>query len=502
MSTPNVQSMRIALLFFLTLFIVCSCQEKAINPNASLSLDDYAQMRNADFALNSHRLKATIDSMVRNDTDTVQADYYTRKYYRTGGTFVWIDRHGVTTQADTLLNFLNEVRDMGFSDRQFCVKAIDRDLHIARTLQFDSKTNRINTVMGRLEYHLTKAYLRYAVGQSFGYMNPNRIFNRMELTQNGSNTFRTLFDIDMPHAGNSFFRKALRTVANDSVGPFLRACRPDNPMYYRLLKMLHSPEGKTFGRELILVNMERCRWRVSESPAQYKKYVTVNIPAFRLWAVDGGKELTMRIGCGSVETKTPLLTSRIKRMDFNPQWIIPLSIIRKSIAQHAGNSAYFERKHYYITEKSTGLRISPSRVTRSMLESGDYHVIQEGGNHNALGRIIFRFDNDFSVYLHDTSSRGVFSQEDRGVSHGCIRVEKPMELALFMLGNSSHKEIKRIKELMTTADSIQKSKTVNPQVPLFITYYTLYPDAGGKMRRYEDVYGYDERISQYLKNYQ
>ena len=83
-------------------------------------------------------------------------------------------------------------------------------------------------------------------------------------------------------------------------------------------------------RNQLLCNMERCRWEQKVYPQNYDKYVLVNIPSMHLVAVDGEKQLSMRIGLGSMETKTPLLNSRIKRMDFNPQWIIPKSIIKKS----------------------------------------------------------------------------------------------------------------------------------------------------------------------------
>ena len=140
-----------------------------------------------------------------------------------------------------------------------------------------------------------------------------------------------------------------------------------------------------------------------------------------------------------------------------------------------------------------------------MLASGKYGVVQRGGKGNALGRIIFRFDNNFSVYLHDTSSRGVFEKEDRGVSHGCVRVEKPFELAKFLLKDKNEKLLGRI-EYSMTADSLNirgkvvGSVKVEPQVPLFITYYTLYPFAGG-MANYPDVYGFDEVIYAVLKKY-
>ena len=152
---------------------------------------------------------------------------------------------------------------------------------------------------------------------------------------------------------------------------------------------------------------------------------------------------------GSLETKTPLLSSQIKRIDLNPRWIIPRSILEKSILRHAGDPAYFHRHRYGVAQRSTGKRVSPHDIRPWMLNSTDYYVYQEGGEGNALGRIIFRFDNNFAVYLHYTSAPEVFSREDRGVSHGCVRVEKPYELALFLLPKPDEEVAQKIRYSIT-----------------------------------------------------
>ena len=142
---------------------------------------------------------------------------------------------------------------------------------------------------------------------------------------------------------------------------------------------------------------------------------------------------------------------------------------------------------------------------------------------NALGRVVFRFDNNFSIYMHDTSNPGVFSQRDRSVSHGCIRVARPYDLAVFMLSKKDEAMMERMRYSMTIdyrpshtrgndeesekqKESIDKKKmlgslNVNPQVPIFISYYTLYPDQNGTLVPYPDVYGFDNVIYNSLKGY-
>lgn len=501
------------------------CHERVVNPNHDLKLDYYAQLDTSLYRLNSRRIRAQIDSLMRNDHDSMSVDYRVRGYYQRRAPFVWIDRKGIDHRADTLVAHLQQVRTMGFNERQFRLPQIEEDLRHARSLDFDDDHFAINRVMARLEYNLTKAYLRYASGQRFGFFNAYYVLNRLDHIDSHDTLsgYRQLFDLPVAHVTRAFYRQALHEVHVDSVGPFLTASEPNNPLYYRLLKMLPGSQGAM--RRLVLINMDRCRVRMPHYPEADRKHVVVNIPSFHLYAVDGDQVLTMRIGCGTLETKTPLLVSAIKRMDLNPQWILPKSIIRKSVARHAGSRGYFASHHYFIRERATGKNVDPAAVSREMLESGAYLVMQEGGAHSALGRIIFRFDNGFSIYLHDTSSRGFFARDDRGVSHGCVRVERPFDLAVFLLKDKDERKIDRIRYSMTAdvspvgkrreelseeqqavADTLDRKRLignvdVKPTVPLYIYYYTLYPDPDGTMRAYDDVYGYDALVWRALVNY-
>ena len=182
----------------------------------------------------------------------------------------------------------------------------------------------------------------------------------------------------------------------------------------------------------------------------------------------------------------------IERVDFNPQWHIPMSIIRNDVARHAGDREWFDRHNYYIVERSSGKQIDPEYVSADMLLSGKYRVSQRGGEGNSLGKLVFRFPNNFSVYLHDTSTPAFFSRSYRGVSHGCIRVQRPFDLARFMLGGVVDKW-----EKDTT--NVTRSRNVNPRVPIYIIYKTLFKCPDGQWQTYPDVYGYDEIIYRRIK---
>lgn len=488
-------------------------------PYKDITLDSFRELRNPAYIVDSHEIAGHIERLCHSDKDTVYSDYRTRGYYLGGGGLLWIRRLGVDASADSLLAVLRQVGDMGFSTRSFGMERIERDMERMRNLDFDDGENTVNRVMARIEYGLTKAYLRYVIGQRFGFTNPLYMFNRLDALDKDTVTgkirgYRRLYDVRIQRPDSSFLSRAMRQVRVDSIGAFLREVRPESPFYHRLRAMLKSAGGGE-ERMRILCNMERCRWRSAVPCDTTGKYVVVNIPAFHLYAYGGGKPIDMRVGCGAVKTKTPLLTSAIERMDVNPVWNIPMSIISKEVSCHAGDTDYFERNRYYIVERSTGEPVDIEDVTAAMLKSGKYRVAQEGGAGNSLGRIIFRFPNNFSVFLHDTSSRGVFGRDNRGVSHGCVRVQDPFGLAEFLMDNPDDWQLDKLrismgmepetdrgrKYLASAGEDARpvRSLSVNPKVPVFITYYTIYHGEDGQLRTHPDVYGYDRVMAMHIK---
>ncbi len=493
--------------------VLVSCHEQVPNTNRSVSLAYYQELANPAYTLNSKMIRAQIDSLIRNDKGTTVADLHTKRYYRNQGNLLWITRYGVDHRADTLLSYLCRVGEMGFRTAPFHVKQLHKDLERIRTLDLQEAGSDANHVMARLEYRLTRAYLRYTIGQRFGFTNPTYLLNRLDsIVPNPYDTiqrptrYRGLFDVNMEHPDARFYRNALQSIRANRVNDFLSEVQPQSDFYSLLARRLQNPNISRAMRAKVLCNMERCRWRQADLPNKHKKYVMVNIPSYHLLAIDHADTLSMRIGCGTTKTKTPILNSYIKNMELNPQWFVPRSIMIHDMVRHAGNAHYFTSHNYYIVDRSTKEEINPTKVSQSMLLSGRYNVVQRGGKGNALGRIIFRFENNFSVFLHDTSSRDFFGREDRGVSHGCVRVEKPFELARFLLADKDGQLLEKIQYSMT-ADSLADRRMtigqvkVTPQIPLFIGYYTLYPMAGGRIVEYPDVYGYDAVIYQQLEKY-
>ena len=506
-----------------SLLLLAACEETVTPLKRNLSLESFDDMKADEYALNAHLIREYLEHFSRTDKDSNLFASRIKKYYREEGSIVWLDAMGVDDRADTLLTTLKaRLPEMGFNMAVFNVRQISEDLDRMRTLDFDDK-NDINHVAARLEYHLTKAYVRYVAGERFGFVNPNYVLNHFEAqerdTAGNVRSYRHLFDVGMEHPDDNYMKLALKRADPDSIGIYMRRVASHGELYDRLKEKLAAATDSQ--KKRILVNMERCRWRDKLKPAKDEKYVVVNVPAYHLWGVSPDTVIDMRVACGATRTKTPLLSSRITHMEVNPEWSIPMSIIRADVARHGGNEGYFSRHRYYIVNRKTGKRVPASQVSAGSLYSGNYRVIQQGGAGNSLGRIIFRFANNFSVFLHDTSSPGAFGRDNRGVSHGCVRVQRPFDLALFMMEKEPDEWlVDKLRLSMgmepetdqgrayvdslppgAKAPSLVKRIDVSPRVPIIITYYTIFQTPDGMLQYYPDVYGYDKAIGEALRPY-
>ena len=501
-------SLAFSLLMACALLVSCSTGDRVPFDDELSTFGKYV------YALDTVRMEQSLKHILSADTSHWVFDMALRKRYADISKFedtpLWYSRMGVIGEADSLLAFLRRnLPQSGLDTTAFFLPEIAKDLGIVRSLAFDSVGQDINDLLPRLDYHLSKAYVRYAVGQRYGFVRPTRLMNKL-FKRADSDDFARLFDEDVKEPN---CEEALAQLASGGRLEYLTASMPNNSLYKTLQHELTSVTGKEARRRLA-VNMERCRWQMSR-PDDHEKVVLVNIPAQQLWAVSTDSVFDMRICCGATETKSPLLHSSISHIQVNPDWIIPQNIVRSDILRHAGDTAYFARHHYYIVDRRSGDSLDVADVTSDQLASGTLRVGQHGGPGNSLGRIVFRFNNNFSVYLHDTNNRGAFNRERRTLSHGCIRVEKPFDLARFLLPDLDEWDLDRLRISMDLPPESDQGKEyleenaeeprpfrlmtyhdVTPRVPVYIIYYTAYPNpATGIVQTWPDLYGYDKAIA-------
>lgn len=474
--------------------LLASC----VNGNREYNEADHSAFGEYVYALDTLQMEQCLTHLLNADTLRCAADNPVHSRYASIGKYeqapLWFSRLGVSSQADSLLSLLDrELSRQGLDAAAFFLPQIAADLEVVHQLAFDSVGQSINEVLPRLDYLLSKAYARYTVGQRYGFVRPDKLLNRMDYKTDGEGYAR-LFDYEVKAPD---YNEPVRKLEGADRMDYLYQSQPADPLYRTLQRELAAAPDQALHQK-IAVNMERCRWQMKR-PDGPGRYVLVNIPAQQLWAVGGDTVLDMRICCGAFATKTPLLQSEITHMQVNPDWIIPTSIVKNEVSAHGGDSAYFARHRYYIIDRHTGDTLDPAGVTGDEMKTGGYRIGQKGGAGNSLGRIVFRFANNFGVYLHDTNNRGAFRRERRTLSHGCVRVQKPFDLACFLLPGVGESTLERIR-LAMELDPAHAYYDVSPRVPVFINYYTVYPNPKtGVVEQWPDLYGYDKVISREMK---
>ena len=320
----NIRPVVLTAIIAVAAFANFACDEQETNPYNNLTLDAYSDMVRSEYVLSLSDIRQEIARLSAKDKDGSPVDRQVYSYYTEKRPLLWVSRMGVDVQADTLLYYIKEVGRMGFSRQAFYADAISREIDKVRSLHFDSLTP-AHKVYAALEYMLTKAYLRYATGQRYGYINPTTVLNGLDPqntdTLGRALSYRQLFDVDMEHPDRHWYDRALSAVPSDSVAELLHDVQPVDHLYKQLERELLLP-STGFSRQRLICNMERRRWRVMKHPSASEKHVIVNIPAYHLWAIGPDETVDMKIGCGTLKTKTPLLTSAIEYMQVNPEWNI------------------------------------------------------------------------------------------------------------------------------------------------------------------------------------
>lgn len=255
----------------------------------------------------------------------------------------------------------------------------------------------------------------------------------------------------------------------------------------KTITYLNLPAQKRMAQIEDCLNYWRWTGRLPEN-----EFVLVNIPAARLQIVnrDSVKDMGMRVIVGKPTTRTPSFTAYISKVIAYPYWTVPISIATKEILPKLKKDAvkYLTDQNMQVLDRK-GNEVDPATVDWKSLSENKfpYKLRQSTGCDNALGVIKFELNSPYSIYLHDTNRRDLFGRKERFMSHGCVRVEKPMELANYLLQNTM--------DSLTTAKLNQCLKEEKPsdfklgrKVPVLIFYMTADVDENGLLKFYNDVY--------------
>ena len=249
--------------------------------------------------------------------------------------------------------------------------------------------------------------------------------------------------------------------------------------------------------------LERWRWLPPSFP---QPPIVVNIPEFVLRAFGPNEQidLTMNVVVGrAVRTQTPVFAQNMRYIIFRPYWNVPRSILRGEIIPAiVKNRNYIAAKNFEVTDLSGKLVTSGpiSDAVLADLRAGKLAVRQKPGPTNALGLVKFIFPNENNVYLHSTPAPQLFSQTRRDFSHGCIRVQKPAELAAWVLNQQPNKTPWTVERAQAAMDSGPDNQQINLTVPIpvLILYVTAIVEPDGSVHFYDDIYGHDKELEAVL----
>jgi murein L,D-transpeptidase YcbB/YkuD len=256
------------------------------------------------------------------------------------------------------------------------------------------------------------------------------------------------------------------------------------------LKFLNMPVEGVIRR--IELNMDRMRWLPDDLG---ERHILVNIADYTLAFIDGDDPiLRMRIVVGDDKKRSFIFSDRISYLELNPYWNIPGSIAEKEmLPKIKKDPEFFNKKHIKVIKgwSNPPVFIPPDQIDWPAMNPKQfrYRLRQEPGAGNPLGRIKFMFPNKFDVYLHDTSEKHLFKRQKRGLSHGCIRIEKPFELAVQLFPPDQGWTPETFKK------EIRKGKTLNIRLPeampVYLVYWTAWVDHEGALQFRDDFYSLD-----------
>lgn len=483
--------------------------------------------------IDSLKLEKFLASDVTSDTiKDYMRNFYNARNYSTA----WFDEHGLTTQAQGFWSAHNNVAKQSTDSG-----AYEREFHqlIDTLLNSDSIMKQSENLTSTTELAFTKHFFEYVQHVYQGKVDPatvqwniprrkldavslldtvlsskaeewkslnrafrslqNELFRFRKIEQNGgwatipagkkkfrqgdSDTLITAIKKRLNLAGLYESTDTLSTYTEPLKQAVTKAqvafgLKPNGIIDAALIRQLNVPVGERMKQ--MLLNLERMKWM----PELPDNYLLANIPEYRLHIIENSKEVSaMDIVVGKAANRTVIFSDMLKYIVFSPYWNVPQSIVRNEIAPAIKrNSNYLARNNMEVTGSSGGLPV----------------VRQKPGRGNALGKVKFIFPNKYNIYFHDTPSKGLFSQQQRAFSHGCIRLHEPFNLAAYLLRNKPEWTASKITSAMN--QSTEKWLQLDQPVPVFITYFTCWVDGEGLLHFADDVYGHDKTLADHLFN--
>lgn len=466
-------------------------------------------------------------------------------HYSQNPAFIWVDEGGVSARAEAAIRILGEAAQHGLNPDDYAVEAPSPNdsaalarfemALTARVLRYarDAQAGRVdpNRISGYHDFkpkELDRAALLQELARSHdvsslleGFHPQNKQYAelRAELAALQAIAENDIVIADgtviKPGQSNDEFPKLLTLIERRADGAFLTqygellASNRESHTYTQDLvplikaaqkaagitddgvigpRTVQAIAGETRSARInkVLVAMEQLRWLPSDLS---DRYVFINTPAFTATYVENGVEkLAMTTVVGSLGTQTYFFQDEIQYVEFHPYWGVPRSIlVNKYLPKLYSDPSYLDRNGFEVVARD-GRKIASSSVNWTQYGANiPYDVRQVPGRGNALGEMKIMFPNKHAIYMHDTPDKHLFARDNRALSNGCIRLADPRAMAAAVLGWDRSDVASRL-------ERPHSRENLKVKVPVYVAYFTAWPDAGGKVEYFNDVYARDDKV--------
>ena len=463
---------------YLVAFILCTCQALAWAGPLCAMAEDAASAGSiakpagerpgqADPVIDRIRSKLT-DPRLPGDADPVDLAALEAFYGSSSAAPLWITDMGLSAKGQRALFEIEKANDWGLDVTAF-------ELPPAGDLPAGPDEQAI------AEIKLDLAILKYARFARGGRLNPREL--------------SSLFDQAPPLRDPKIVLTEI--AASGRPDTYLQSLHPTHEQFHRLREALLKMRGEASGNPAdirrLIINMERWRWMPADLGPLY---VWSNTPEFMLYVVKDGKAIFAdKTQVGAVNDPTPIFSADITTIVFNPDWIAPSSVLVKSLLPRLRKKSYSILEKYAFSVSYQGNPVNPVKIDWTRVNIRDYTFTQKPGPKSNLGKVKFFIPNSHDVILHDTfaARRKVFQQSMRAIGYGCVRMERPDQLAQVLLAEDKGWPTSDVNELWE--HSVNSPVALDRKIPVHFTYFTSVVDDTGKLASFADLYGLDKKLA-------
>jgi murein L,D-transpeptidase YcbB/YkuD len=397
-------------------------------------------------------------------------------YLNRSATPLWITDMGLSARGQSALFEIEKADDWGLDAAVF-------ELPSAFNLPGSADEEAIAEI--KLDLAILK-YVRFARG---GRLNPRDI----------SDVFDQLPPLRDPKI------VLMEIAAAKAPDAYLQSLHPKHEQFVRLrealLRMRGGEGSETIKaqvnqaniRQRIIVNMERWRWMPEKLGSLY---VWSNTPEFMLYVVKDGKTIFAdKTQVGTATDPTPVFSADMTSIVLNPEWTAPPSVLVKSLLPRLRKGNFSILDKYAFSVSYQGNPVNPTKVDWSRANIRDFTFTQKSGPKSNLGKVKFLLPNNHDVLLHDTfdARRKVFQQPMRAIGYGCVRMERPQQLAEVLLAEDKAWAASEVDELWE--HSVNSPVSLQRKIPVHLTYFTAVVDDTGNVNSFSDIYGLDKKLA-------